>query len=85
MRMVRAIALLALMEAARHGAYRARFRQFYVEAHREPGSTGSAASVHVHLCVSLDEGTLERGSVSACAVPVVEGDPAGRVRRWSSD
>jgi hypothetical protein len=62
-RMVRAIALLALMEAARHGEYRATFRGFRVEALRQCPA-GADAFVDVHLCVSLGRTVVERGNVA---------------------
>ena len=61
-RMVRAIALLALVEAARHGEYRATFRGFRVEALRQC-PPGADAFVDVHLCVSLGRAVVERGNV----------------------
>lgn len=61
-RMVRAIALLALVEAARHGEYRATFRGFRVEALRRC-PPGADAFVDVHLCVSLGMAVVERGNV----------------------
>lgn len=85
MRMVRAIALLGLMEACRHGEYRASFRRFQVQARREVCSDDGAAVLHVHLCVRLDDRVLERGSVRASTIPEAEYDSAGRVRRWSTD
>jgi hypothetical protein len=63
-RMVRAIALLALVEAARHGEYRATFRGFRVEALRQC-LPGADAFVDVHLCVSLGRAVVERGNVVA--------------------
>ena len=60
MRMVRAIALLALLEAVRHGAYRATFHGFRVEAVRRHGLGHVAASVEVSLAVTLAGTVVER-------------------------
>jgi hypothetical protein len=64
--MVRAIALLALVEAARHGEYRATFHGFRVQAARRcsaPG--GSDAHIEVNLIVSLGTSIVERSVVAA--------------------
>jgi len=53
MRMVRAIALLALLEALRNGEYRATFHGFRVEAHRRTGPASSTPTVEVSLAVTL--------------------------------
>jgi len=58
--MVRAIALLALLEAARHGEYRATFRGFRVQALRQRPVPGADAFVEVNLCVSLGRALIER-------------------------
>lgn len=71
LRMVRAIALLALQEAARHGEYRATFRGFRVQALRQYPAPGSGPFVEVKLWVSLDRSIMERGFLSAsdgCAI-----------------
>ena len=49
LRMVRAIALLALLEAARHGEYRATFRGFRVHALRRRPAPDAEAFVEVNL------------------------------------
>lgn len=67
MRMVRAIALLALLEAARHGEYRATFRGFRVEAVRRDGLSRGAPTVELHLVVKFDGTVVER-----CALDVDE-------------
>jgi hypothetical protein len=72
LRMVRAIALLALLEAVRHGEYRATFRGFRVEAIRRHGLGRAAPTVEVHLVVTLSGKVVER-----CALDVDE-------MRWSS-
>jgi hypothetical protein len=53
LRMVRAIALLALLEAARHGEYRASFHGFRVQALRQCTAFGADVFVEVNLCVSF--------------------------------
>lgn len=65
MRMVRAIALLALLEAAHHGEYRATFRGFRVEAVRRDGLGQSAPTVEIHLVVTFAGTVVER-----CALDV---------------
>lgn len=67
MRMVRAIALLALLEATRHGEYRATFRGFRVEAVRRDGLGRGALTVETHLVVTFD-GTV----VESCSLDVDE-------------
>ncbi len=63
MRMVRAIALLALLEAVRHGEYRATFRGFRVEAVRRAGLGHGAPTVEVHLVVTFAGAVVERCSL----------------------
>lgn len=65
LRMVQAIALLALVEAARHGEYRATFRGFRVQALRQCPALGADAFVEVNLCVSLGETVIERSLMAA--------------------
>ncbi len=62
-RMVRAIALLALLEAARRGECRATFRGFRVEALRQCPSDADVFR-SVHLCVSFGRTIVERGNVA---------------------
>ncbi len=72
MRMVRAIALLALLEAVRHGEYCATFHGFRVEAVRRHGLGHVAPTVEVSIVVTLAGTVVER-----CALDVEE-------MRWSS-
>ena len=67
MRMVRAIALLALLEAVRHGEYRATFRGFRVVAVRRDGLGHAAPTVEAHLVVTFAGTVVER-----CALDVDE-------------
>lgn len=68
LRMVRAIALIALLEAARHGEYRASFHGFRVQALRQCSAPDSDVFVEVNLYVSLGESVVER-SLVAMGVP----------------
>lgn len=52
-RMVRSIALLALMEAQRHGRWVASFHGFRIQALRQGPARGCAALIEVSLSVSL--------------------------------
>ena len=70
--MVRAIAVFALLEAARHGEYRASFRGFRVQALRQCSAPGSDAFVEVILCVSLGTMVVERALVATSDVGAVE-------------
>lgn len=65
MRMVRAIALLSLLEAVRHGKYQATFHGFRVEAVRRDGLGRDAPTVEIHLVVTFDGMVVER-----CALDV---------------
>jgi phage head maturation protease len=80
--MIRAIALLAALEAARHGAYRASFHGFRVEALRQSSGQDGAALVQVNLRVTLGANLLERSLVQvpqhAGAGLRRGGDPGGR-------
>jgi hypothetical protein len=67
MRMVRAIALLALMEAARHGAYHASFHGFRVRALRHVAASGFPVSVDVSLAVTLGQAVVEHCEISVAA------------------
>ena len=58
--MVRAIALLALLEAVHHGEYRATFHGFRVEAVRRHGLGHVAPTVEVNLAVTLAGTVVER-------------------------
>lgn len=75
LRMVRAIALLALLEAARHGEYRATFHGFRIQALRKCAAPGAIAVVEVNLCVSLGKTVVERGLVVTTDAGVVEPMP----------
>jgi len=66
LRMVRAIARLALLEAARHGQYHASFHGFRVYAMRESAVAGSDVS-EVSFLVSHQARSLERGVVAVYA------------------
>lgn len=57
--MVRAIARLALLEAARHGECRATFHGFSVLARRQCPIPGDGVVVAVNLCVLLGETVVE--------------------------
>ena len=73
-RMVRAIALLALLEAARHGEYRATFHGFRVHALRQCPA-GADAFIEVNLCVSLGKAIVERSLVATNDAGAVEPIP----------
>lgn len=75
LRMVRAIALLALQEAARHGEYRATFHGFRIQALRKCSAPGSEAFVEVNLCVSLGKTFVERSLVAATDADAMEPKP----------
>lgn len=70
-RMVRAIALLALLEAARDGEYRATFHGFRIHARRQCPA-GADAVVEVNLCVSLGKAIVERSLVATAHAGAVE-------------
>ncbi len=63
-RMVRSIALLALMEAQRHGRWGASFRGFRVQAQRRGPARGFAAFTEVGLSVSLGRAVVARCRVT---------------------
>ena len=73
--MVRAIALLALLKAARHGEYCATFHGFSVQALRQCSAPGFEAVVEVNLCVSLGKTIVERGLVATTDADVMELKP----------
>ena len=75
LRMVRAIALLALLEAARHGEYRATFHGFRVQALRQCSAPGADAFVEVNLCVSLGKTVVEHSLVDATDAYAMEPKP----------
>ncbi len=64
LRMLRAIALLALLEAAHQGEYHASFHGFRVQALRQGSAPGSDVFVEVNLCVSLGANLVERSLVA---------------------
>jgi len=61
--MVRAIAVLALLEAARHGNYQASFHGFHVWAWRQPALRASDVALEVKFVVTLGRNMAERGTV----------------------
>ena len=63
-RMIRSIALLALMEAARHGRWGASFHGFRVQAQREGPARGLADFTEVSLSVSLGQTVVARCRVT---------------------
>ena len=69
MRMVRGIALLALLKAARQGEYQATFHGFRVEAVRRDGIHDTAPIVEVHLAVTLAGAVVERCALAVDAIP----------------
>lgn len=75
LRMVRAIALLALVEAARHGEYRATFHGFRVQALRQCPPPGADAFVEVNLCVSLGKTVIERSLLATTDAEAMEPKP----------
>jgi hypothetical protein len=79
LRMVRAIAMLALVEAVRRGEYRATFRGFRVQALRQCPAPGADAFVEVNLCVSLGETVIERSLLAATDPGATEPKPCAAV------
>ncbi len=75
LRMVRAIALLALLDAARHGEYRATFRGFRVHALRQRPAPDADAFVEVNLCVSLGRAVIERSVLATTDAEATEPKP----------
>jgi hypothetical protein len=63
-RMVRAIAHLALEEAARHREYRATFRGFHIHALRRRSMPGMDDRREVSLCVSFGRTLIARDLVA---------------------
>ena len=59
LRMVRAIAMAVLLEAARRGEYRASFHGFRIQAARRRTGSPVAAFVEVKLCVTWDGHPVE--------------------------
>ena len=68
LRMVRAIALIALIEAACRGEYRASFHGFRVQAVRQCVVPDADVIVDVYLCVRLGNRLVEH-SVLAMHIP----------------
>jgi hypothetical protein len=68
MRMVRAVALFALVEAVRHGEYHATFHGFRVESLRRKGLGDSTASIEVSLAVTRGGTVVERIELDVEAV-----------------
>lgn len=75
LRMVQAIAQLALLEAARHGEYRATFHGFSVVARRQCPISGDDVVVAVNLCVLLGRTVVERSLVRTMNDAVMEQMP----------
>ncbi len=75
LRMIRAIAQLALLEAARHGEYRATFHGFSVLARRQCPISGNDVVVAVNLCVLLGRTVVERSLVRTMNDAVMEQMP----------
>ena len=75
LRMIRAIARLALLEAARHGEYRATFHGFSVLARRQCPISGNDVVVAVNLCVLLGRTVVERSLVRTMNDAVMEQMP----------
>ena len=73
--MVRAIARLALLEAASHGEYRATFHGFSVLARRQCPISGNGVVVAVNLYVLLGVTVIERSLVRAMDSAVMEQMP----------
>ena len=73
--MVRAITLLALLKAAKHGAYHASFRRFRVEAKRQECHTGCAMGVEIRICVGFEDLVLEDVRLS---IPAAFGHDGGQ-------
>lgn len=63
-RMVRSIALLALMEAQHHGRWGASFHGFRVQAQRQGPARGFPAFTEVSLSVSLGKAVVARCRVT---------------------
>ena len=59
LRMVRAIAMVALLEAARRGEYRASFHGFRIQAARRRAGFPVAAFIEVKLCVTWEGHPVE--------------------------
>ena len=66
--MVRAIALIALLEAARKGEYRASFHGFRVQALRQGSTPDTNVVVDVNLYVRLGKNLVEH-SLVAMGIP----------------
>ena len=67
-RMVRAMALLAVAEAARKGMSHASFRRFHVGAMRWPESNVERLLMRVELVVLLDGRIIDRETVKITAM-----------------
>jgi hypothetical protein len=75
LRMVRAIARLALLEAARHGEYRATFHGFSVLARRQCPISGDGVVVAVNLYVLLGVTVVEQSLLRTIDDTVMEQMP----------
>jgi hypothetical protein len=69
MRMVRAIASLALLKAVRHGEYHATFHGFRVAAVRRNAPDNAMSSVEVSLTVQLAGTVVDRCELTVGAMP----------------
>ena len=78
-RMVRSIALLALMEAQRHGRWGASFHGFRVQAQRQGPASGFATLTEVSLSVSLGQAVVARCRVTTTYADAMEPNASARV------
>jgi hypothetical protein len=78
-RMVRSIALLALMEAQRHGRWGASFHGFRVQALRQGPARGFAGFTEVALSVSLGKAVVARCRVTTNYAEAMEPNAWARV------
>jgi len=79
LRMVRAVAVNALFDAARHGDYSATFRGFRIQATRQASAPGTEALVEVSLCVTLGKHFVTCNVVTATDAGAMEPMPRGVV------
>ena len=78
-RMVRSIALLALMEAQRHGRWGASFRGFRIQALRQGPAGGFATFSEVSLSVSRGQAVVARFRVTANYAEAMEPNASAMV------
>jgi hypothetical protein len=83
LRMVRAIAMVVLLEAARRGEYRASFHGFRIQAARRRACPPVAAFVDVKLCVTWDGHPVElkvmRMELQEASATLPEGSEAAEI------